>query len=423
MTAAQGLGWRATATHVGRGFAWLAGGELVARAVGFATTLYLARTLDLAGYGQLEVGLAVFSYLQLIVDGGLETVAVRAVARRPEARHTFASHLLTMRVAIAGVVAAAVWAGTAIWPGPDGVRPMVLRYAVAMLPLVASVNWAFQADRQMSVVAARNVSTQVVYALLVALFVRGPLDLLRVPTAFAAAVALGVGLTLTVYVRQFGPAAPRFDAGFARGLAQQALPVAASSALRAVSYNFDILIIGLLYPTLGVGLYGAAYRLLTLPLLGYATLNTALFPTLVRLDAGARRRFLTVYGMGVAVTSVVVVALLRSGADVALRLAAGARFEPGAPVLALLALSIPFTAGAGVLRQLLLATDRQQYDLLVVVLGAVANVSLNLLLIPRMGLAGAATATVVGEAVVLASAIVVSVATRGSSSRIQESLS
>lgn len=414
---------RTAATHIWQGFAWLASGEFVARAVGFATTLYLARTLDLAGYGQLEVGLAVFSYLQLIVDGGLETIAVRSVSRRPEARHTVASHLFAMRVVVACVLGLAVWGGTAAWPGPDGVRPVLLRYALAMVPLVASVNWAFQADRRMSVVAARNAATQVVYALLVVLLVHGPLDVLRVPSAFAVAVAVGVGLTLVAYAKQFGRVSFGIDATFARGLARQALPVAASSALRAVSYNFDILIIGLLYPALGVGLYGAAYRLLTLPLLGYATLSASLFPTLVRLEPAARRRFMTVYGALVVISSLVVAALMRIGAADVLRLAAGARFEPAAPVLALLAVSIPLTAGAGVLRQLLLATDRQQYDLLVVVLGAVSNAGLNLLLIPRLGLAGAAIATISGEAVVLVAAVVVAFVTRGPSSLVQELLS
>ena len=114
---------------------------------------------------------------------------------------------------------------------------------------------------------------------------------------------------------------------------------------------------------------------------------------------------------------------MRVGAAEVLRLAAGARFEPAAPVLALLAISIPLTAGAGVLRQVLLATDRQQYDLVVVVLGAVSNAGLNLLLIPRLGLAGAALATITGEAVVLVAAIVVAVVTRGPSSVVQESLS
>ena len=75
------------------------------------------------------------------------------------------------------------------------------------------------------------------------------------------------------------------------------------------------------------------------------------------------------------------------------------------------------------LRQVLLATDRQQYDLVVVVLGAVSNAGLNLLLIPRLGLAGAALATITGEAVVLVAAIVVAVVTRGPSSVVQESLS
>ena len=46
----------------------------------------------------------------------------------------------------------------------------------------------------------------------------------------------------------------------------QGLPVAGARALRAVSYNFDVLMLGYLFAQTPVGLYAAAYRIVTLPL-------------------------------------------------------------------------------------------------------------------------------------------------------------
>lgn len=392
---------RGVALVVAGGFAALASGELVARAIGFALTIYLARTLGVSGYGQVEVALAVFLYLQLLMDGGLDTIAVRTVARDPSARPRFAANLLGIRTLMAGLLLAGATLVSAVSWGTNPVSALVPRFALAVLPLAASFNWAFQADHYMRAVAARTAISQIVYAGLVLAFVHGPGDVATVPLAFVGGITAGIAVAAVWYVRRFGRPRIALERTFVAEMVPQAWPVAVAGTLRTISYNFDLLIIGFLFPALGAGLYAAAYRLLTLPLLGYATLGTAVLPMLARLDGRARQRTAAAHGVLVVSSSVAIAVLMHRFAEPLLVLTAGEAYRAAAPVLGLLSFAIPITAFSGVFRLLLVATHQQRRDLAVVTIAGLVNVALNLLLIPRLGLNGAALATVAGESVVL----------------------
>jgi O-antigen/teichoic acid export membrane protein len=390
---------------VARNFWALLTGEALARIIGIAIALRLARVLGVDGFGTLEVGLAVLVYLQLFVDGGLDLVATRAVARRPELRDQYAGNLIGLRLATAAMAVSAVLvinALTAQTPLLDGV---VFRYALSVVPAACALGWAFQASERMRAVAAGNVITQLVYLAGVWYAVHDGHGTLRVPIAYTAASAAGAVAVGLWYVRRYGWIYPRFDPGFWRTAMAQGLPVAGARGLRAVSYNFDVLMLGYLFTHAPVGLYAAAYRIVTLPLLGYATLFTALFPAVVRLDPGERARFVAIGMAAIGASALTIAIVLWSTAAALLTFLMGAAFTGGASALRLLAWSIPLTAAGGVCRQVLLASGHQRVDLVVVACGAVANVILNILLIPSFGLVGAATATVTAEGIVLVGAL------------------
>jgi O-antigen/teichoic acid export membrane protein len=82
----------------------------------------------------------------------------------------------------------------------------------------------------------------------------------------------------------------------------------------------------------------------------------------------------------------------------------GPVFAGAAPVLRILAWSAVLVILRGTYRHGLNAAGRADLDLVCAGLAAAANVGANLVLIPRLGLTGAALATVLGEAVWLAGA-------------------
>jgi PST family polysaccharide transporter len=384
----------------------LLAGEGLGRAFSLATTVYLARTLGVAQFGLVETAFAVLVYLQIVVDGGLDIVATRSVARAPERRAEFAANLVVVRGTLAAIALLAVLAFNTATVRPEALEQMLLRMSLAVVPLVASVAWAFQSSQRMRAMAAGQVITQAAFFALALALVRGPADGLIVPLIYATAVALGTAAMLWWYLRRYGWTRPALDVGFWREVVPQSAPIAASRVLRAVSFNFDVLLLGYFYSEVLVGLYAAAYRFVTLPMLLYVHAFTAMFPSLVHLSPEQRTRtFARIVAMAGA-TGLAIAVVLFFAAEPMLRLVMGAPFAAGAAPLRVLAWSIPIAALAGVLRQALLTADCQRADLGVVAVAAVANAGFNIVLIPRAGLVGAATATLLGESVMLLAAVV-----------------
>lgn len=396
-----------TATHsVAANFASLIAGEAVARVLGLTALLYLARRIGVDGFGRLELALAVLAYVQLVVDAGLDTVATRRVAASPERRTEFAEQLIGLRLLLGSLALAALWAvGHAVHLDRDR-HALLMAFAVSVIPSACAVGWAFQAASRMRAVAVAAVVTQAVYLGLLLFFVRSATDLDWVPRAYGVGVAAGIAATGAWYVRRYGRFRPRLAWRFARDTMREALPIAASRGLRAVSFNFDLLFLGWIGSATIVGYYAAAYRVVLVPLLGFATFFTALFPELVRMPEARRRSMLTRLLTGVSLVSIGFAFGLVFAASPLLRLTMGDAYLPAADSLRLLAWTIPVVAVGGVFRQLLLARHRQTLDLLAVALGAALNVSLNLALVPRYGVTGAAVATLAGEATVLVAAAI-----------------
>jgi O-antigen/teichoic acid export membrane protein len=84
-----------------------------------------------------------------------------------------------------------------------------------------------------------------------------------------------------------------------------------------------------------------------------------------------------------------------------LRTVFGGEFMPAATALQLLLISLLFIALHGASRNVFLAYDRLGVESWIMAAGVVVNVALNLLLIPRFGLNGAAFATATADGAIL----------------------
>lgn len=390
---------------VGGNFIALLLGEAVARGFTFAASLYLARQLGVENFGLVELTLAVVVYVQLVVEGGLDTVATRAVARRPVDRLRFADNLAGMRLALVGAAVLIVGTLTYVWPMLPLTRYLIIGFSLAAVPAAFNLGWSFQAQARMRIVAIAGALTQATYLALLLWLVHGAADVGRVPLAFGAAALVGPGVLAWRHRRRFGPVRPRANRAFWSATTVEAMPILGARLLRAVSFNFDVLLIGAISSTTAVAYYAAAYRFVLIPVLGFAAFFSALFPVLVTAGEAQRTRLVRLVLIAVVVTSIAAAAGLTLIATPLLTLAMGAPFAPAAGALRWLAWSIPFIAVAGVFRQVLLVRHLQRVDLAAVAVGAVLNVLLNLLLVPHFGVTGAAVATIAGEAAVLVAAI------------------
>ena len=167
-----------------------------------------------------------------------------------------------------------------------------------------------------------------------------------------------------------------------------------------LNYNFDSVLLGFLTTARTVGLYNAAYKPVTIALALPLTYFVGLFPALSRTHAESREEFRGLVERSLRLAGLMAAPLAAGGTLLAapvIALLFGASYAESASVLPILIWSAVFVILRGSYRHALTAAGHQALDLRCAMVSTGLNVGLNLLLIPRYGMMGAASATVIGD--------------------------
>ncbi len=370
-------------------FFHLSTGELLARLLAFAAFAHLARVLGSTGFGRIGLVMTVVTYLQIPVLQGFDSVGMRDVARDRGLLRRYAGSILAMRL-LAAVVTFAVVAVTV----HSEIRTLLLLFSLTLFPQAASLKWAFQAVERNRPVAAANILSQLVFVL-GAFTVAGPEALLLVPVYVMAGEAVAALLLAVLFFRQFGAPVP----GLSARLFRESLPLAASSVLGTLLFNFDVLALAWFQPASAVGLYTAVYKLVLLFATPLTLFQISMLPTLARADADLDRtaapalRYLAVVFLPLPFVGLLVAPQL-------LTLLYGSEYAGGSVALQILLASLPWMAFRSLFRIILVSYHWQRLDLRTVLAATVANMAVDLALVPRWGVVGAAVATLCSELVI-----------------------
>jgi O-antigen/teichoic acid export membrane protein len=364
------------------------------------------RVLGPTGFGLLGIASALAEVGKLISGAGLDYLVAREVASDPARAPRLGHDVALLKLINATVVYVLLAFAVASLDYPALLLPLVLILGTALFleNLSDLLDAIFQGVQQMRVTTvAFMLSGFVILSTGVAALLGG-LGL----RAYALCFALGF---LTRFIVMFAAARRhrllelswrRADQTEMRRLVVASFPLLASTGLALIFHRMDLLMLGKLETVAQVGLYTAAIRVIDSVVLVPRVLGTALYPALrksLEEDPDAARELLAdssritlavCSGIGVLVWVV---------APWALRLTPGPEFVPATEVLRLLSWGIVLQGIVHVVARLLLALDAERDFMIAVSLSLVLNFGLNLLLIPRMGIAGAAWATLIAYTV------------------------
>ncbi len=363
----------------------------------------IARALGPAAYGQFAAAYALVMLAAVITEGGLAAAVTRGIARDRQTAGSYVGRALALRFVLAAITwIASVIVALAVF-GDDRVRSVaVLGGYAAFVSLSQLGDAVFRAHERMGL-TLRGVATEraTLIVALVALSLRGP-SLDGVGAAFVLSGAARLAVVAVPSIRLAGSPALRIDLGAWTRLMREALPLGMTAAMASVSWRIDVLMLSVLVPGsfAVVGTYNAAYTVFSAAMLGAGAITITVYPAVSRLHARApaavrglcRRAVGWLMVIGLLATAAVFVAAPWIVAAIY-----GERFEASAAVLRVLAWAL-VAASVGIFtRTVLPAIDRDWHAGAIMGVGALANVGLNFLLIPRFAGLGAAWATVGSE--------------------------
>jgi O-antigen/teichoic acid export membrane protein len=403
--------------HTARGVGFLGTGSLYGYAVSFVTSLLLARVLGAQGLGVYALGLTTASLVASLSALGLDDAMVRylAIQRRAGDDAGVAGTLqlgigLSTSVGLLGglgLLALATPVAVGVFDEPDLIP--VLRAFGVIVPFMTLSNALVGAARgckRMGVAALGEEVVQTTVRLgLIAVLAVGGFEPVAAAIVFgvgdlASTVAMVVLLDREALLRDACRRGARRDV---REIVTFAFPLWLAGALRKFRHNIETLLLGTLTAVASVGIYTIASKVGLVGHAVYRAIIVSVKPNLAELHgAGDRDGLERLYRTATrwALISNIPFFLVMTIFAHPLLGIFGASFAAGSTALAIIAAGELVNAGTGVCGSVLDMTRHTGAKLVNSVVWLVLVVGTNLLLIPRWGVIGAATATALAQSTV-----------------------
>ncbi len=365
-------------------------------------------------YGEYSTLLIYLSFFGILADGGISAISTREAAKYPE----MLSKVLTSTLILKILFAAAAY-GTGIlilylfMPYTPDVKQAGLMLSSAMFISTSTtafdiVFWIRQQPRYLTLteITQRNILFLGIIGAF-ALMQFWHLISLSQTQIFYYLIILNVLVHASpLFIKTWGIVREKalvfqFDHALSRYILLLSFPVGIVAILGQIHYRVDAVILSILKPTgTDVVTYNVAYRVLELVMIFLTLLASILFPIM----AESSKRQYTVFQATVRRTlNICVIAVLPISALLCLLapgivyLLGSGKYQASALPLGILAISVLFTFFNTVYSNLAIIENRQRRLIWAMVINIIANVTLNLLVIPRFSYNGSAFATVVTE--------------------------
>ena len=366
--------------------------DVVGKLAVFGVLALAARALPLETFAWLSIGQTFGWMLSVATDFGLQMHLAREVARDPAHAGRAVWPLLTRRLQLfAGGLAVALVTAFVWLPSPLALAFAGVAVGYLLSSIVEFLNYAFRALNRSDIESMLNAAQRLATLAMA-------WALLRVAPSFASvALAMVVppivaGLVSVAMLSRMAPRDAAMPAPLPWApLIRRVAPIGIGVLLSALYFRVDIFLLQRWAPAEDVAQYGAVFRLIDALRLFPAALLAVALPAMFR---GRDTRFLIKLSVGLTVFGMVASVVLDRAAPFIVPLAFGDAYVPAVSLFRILLIAFPLLALNYGLTTQLIGWNGQSAFAVINATGLIANVAMNLYLIPRIGAAGAAWSTV-----------------------------
>jgi len=385
---------------------WMMAERLLHIGVGFVMAVLLARYLGPEQFGMLSYAIAMTAIFASAGHMGLAGLVVREVVRKPDIipetlGTTFVLKLSGMAVGFALVLLYALLfeeiGGTEFW--------MLLVVASAIFfQTFDVVEYWFQSQVQAKYPAIAKSGAMLLAAAIKLLLILSGAGVMAFAFAHAAQFLFAALLLALLYKGTTRLSLTNWTASFAKAkeLLSQGWIIYLGSIFAVIYMKIDQVMLKWMVGAEAVGVYAVAAQLSEAWYFLPTAIVASFFPRLIKLHASDTERFnlrfQQLFDM-LFILAIAVAIIVTLVAEPLISLLFGAEYQQSASILVIHVWGGVFIFMRALFSRWILIEGALMFSLITQGLGALANISLNLLLIPRYGGEGAALATVMSYAI------------------------
>ena len=393
-----------TVRRIAKNAAFLYASHIITALLAFFFFVTIARILGDVTLGKYSFALSFTAISAVFLDLGFDTLIIREVAQDKTRASKYIGNISVIKVILSIIVFGLIALIIHLMDYPSDTTTAVLIFggSIVLTALANTFRVTFRAFEQMKYEALALVIGRIVRVSfgLAALFLGYGL----IGIAFAALIGSIFDLLFSFLICARKFAKPKFEVDFAfwkKGI-KAALPMGFSYAAAMIYVRIDTVMLSAMHGDAVVGWYNAAYNI-TLSLQPiFRVVGIVIFPVMARLSISSIDslrityeklfRYLFILGLPLTVGTMLL-------SDRIISLFYGAEFNHSVVALQILAWDLLFSAAGVGMGRVLISMHKQNQLAIRAGAGAVLNIILNLILIPRFSYIGAGIATIATKAV------------------------
>jgi len=397
---------RSGVLHVLLNASWIVSESAIRMGIGFVLAVWIARRYGPDGFGILSFGLAWTAIFGAIGRLGIDGIIVRElVTEKQNARHVLGSALLLRVLSALIVSASSIMIFLAIfgWGHRDQLVVVAILSVAELFRAVEVFEFWFRSRLEWRRISLIRISACLCAALATIFLLVTNTGIIGITVVYLLEAALSAALLLWAWGRHPGRVhdlSVRF--GSLRQLLRDCWPNLLSALAIMIYMRIDQIMIGALLSADEVGIYSAAVKISGIWYVIPMAICQSLLPRLVQLRESQLSRYqTTIVRLSAALFwgSVCGSILLVIVAPVLVDTLLGAAYNKSLHILQIHIWTGIFVSLGVVADHWHLVENKLRLTMLRTVAGALTNILLNALLIPRYGGMGAAIATIISYAV------------------------
>lgn len=384
---------------------WALFGRIVSLGISFVTSIYVIRHLGPDNYGLLSFSVSFVGLFSFVSTLGIESVLYRELSKDLSKKDVLIGTALLLRVLASCVAMAMVFVAIVTTHHDPLTRLLVVMNSFTMLFSSSSViGYLFQAKVQAKYHAIPLILVTLILSILKVLVIYFDKGVIYFAGVLCLEYVLYTIISVFLYWRLgYKIQHWTFNTDIARSLLRDSWPLMLSAAFTVIYTRIDQVMLKFITNNANVGVYDAGVKISEVWYFIPALIVSSLFPAIINSQKVSRvffeQRIMKLYSL-LFYLALCVALPVTLFADHIINVLYGSAFAGASSVLSLYVWAgIPVFLSIAI-SSYLIAENKTIVSFVSSIIGMVANIVLNLILIPLYGTSGAAVATLISYTLV-----------------------
>jgi O-antigen/teichoic acid export membrane protein len=395
-------------TTIGRNFIMNSVLTLSAILFPLITYPYASRVLGPANIGKVTFATSVVTYFGMVAQLGIPAYGIRACAKvrdNKEELSRTAQELLLLNLVMSVLAYAGLFLMIRLVPSIQSERSLYYVMSSLIILNTIGMNWLYQGVEEYSFIAAASAIAKLAALGLMFLTVKSQGDYV-VYAALSVLAGSGACLLNLFHARKM-ISFRHFRTYNIRRHIKPVLVFFAMACATIIYTNLDTLMLGVMTDDAAVGYYNTSVKIKAALVAIVTSLGTVLMPRAsYLLEHGSEKEFHRICRLSVTCvlfSSIPLAVFFMTFASPSVLVLSGRKFLPAVPAMIVITPTVPLIGLSNITGlDMLVPMGGEKKVLYSSIAGALTDLLLNALLIPKFGPAGAAAGTLAAEAAVLA---------------------